>query len=223
VRVAADIQRLLVEIYDLDLAHDVRDFLVTRRAQLPAFARVGAAEQDEELLVASLPGELALTLFVDAAVLKRLEQSDPLSSLHAGNLADWWTVLEGVSHFAYVVHNAAHDRHVDRLELELQAEVDKYVGTLWLLRAQCPTHLPLKLHTLLFRRARIDPQRAAGRAGLYAAASRHAARFCRRVEQGVARARAAARGPLAGTAVSELRRFYRWSSARKLEHIAALG
>jgi len=222
-RIAADIQRLLVEIYDLDLEHDVRDFLVTRRARLPALARVGAAGQDEELLVAALPGELALTLFVDAPVLRRLAHSNPLRRLHAGNLADWWTVLEGVSHFAYVVHNATHDRHVDRLELELQAEVDKYVGTLWLLRAQHPTHVPLELHTLLFARTRIDSARAAGRIGLYAAASRHAARFCRRVEQGVARAREAARGPLAGAALNELRRFYRWSSARKLAHIAALG
>jgi hypothetical protein len=222
-RIVADIQRLLSEIYDLDLAHDARDFLVTRRARLPAFARVGASVQDEELLVAALPGELALTLFVDAAVLKRLARSNPLARLHAGNLADWWTVLEGVSHFVYVVHNATHDRDVDRLELELQAEVDKYVGTLWLLRAQCPTHLPLELHALLFARCRIDADRAAGRAGLYEAASRHASRFCRRLEHGVARARAAARAPLAATALSELRRFYRWSSARKLEHIAALG
>ncbi len=173
--------------------------------------------------MAALPDELALSLFVDGAVLKRLERSNPLACLTTDNLADWWTVLEGVSHFAYVVHNAAHDRAVDRLELELQAEVDKYVGTLWLLRAQHPAHLPLELHPLLFARTRIDPRLACGREGLYAAASRQASRFCRRVEHGLARARAAARAPLADGALSELRRFYRWPSARKLEHIAALG
>jgi hypothetical protein len=127
-----------------------------------------------------------------------------------------------VSHFLYVVHNATHDRDVDRLGLELQAEVDKYVATLWLLREQSPSHVPLELHPLLFERTRVDPERAGPHVDLYQAASRHAARFCRRVEHGLARARAFARAPLAGAALTELRRFYRWSSRRKLEHIASV-
>lgn len=217
-RVLADIQHLLAGIYDLDPGQDVRDFVVTRRAQLPPGADVGDESQDETLLVAALPGELALTLFLDAAVLRRLEQRDPLRRLGNDNLADWWTALEGVSHFLYVVHNANHDRDVDRLELELQAEVDKYVGTLFVLRAQEPAHRPLELHPLLFRRTRIDPLRAGSHVDLYAAATRQAARFCRRVERGLTRVRE----PIANAALSELRRFYRWSTRRKLEHIAAL-
>jgi hypothetical protein len=216
------VQRLLGEIYDLELTHDVRDFLVTRRKDLPPVARVGARGQDEELLVARLPGELALTLFLDAAVLRRLERHDPLDRLDADNVADWWTVLEGISHFAYVVHNAAHDREVDRLELELQAEVDKYVATALLLQRQAPGRLPLELHPLLFARTRIDRSRAGHRFGLYAAASRHADRFCRRLEKGLARAREAAARPFVSSQLGELRRFYRLGSTRKLELIAAL-
>jgi hypothetical protein len=214
-RVLADIQRLLAGIYDLDPGHDVRDFVVTRRAQLPAAID---ESQDETLLVAALPGELGMTLFLDAALLQRLEQHDPLAHLGNENLADWWTALEGVSHFLYVAHNANHDRDVDRLELELQAEVDKYVGTLLVLRAQAPAHRPLELHPLLFARTRIDPHRAGPHVHLYAAASREAARFCRRVERGLTKVR----GPFAQAALSELRRFYRWSTRRKLEHIAAV-
>jgi hypothetical protein len=221
-QLVAQIQRMLAEIYDLDLQHDARDFLVTRRSRLPVAARVGPDGQDEELLVAQFPGELAMTLFVDARVLRRLQQHDPLRHLNAGNVADWWTVLEGVSHFAYMIHNASHDRAVDRLELELQAEVDKYVATAWLLLRQSPRRLPLELHPLLFKRTRIDPGRAGTLYGLYAAASHHAARFCRRVESGLARAREAAARPLAATQMSELRRFYRLGSLRKLEHIASL-
>lgn len=217
-RVLADIQRLLVGIYDLEPALDVRDFVVTRRAQLPAEANVGAEAQDEALLVAALPGELAISLFLDAALLGRLEHHDPLARLDGDNLADWWTALEGVSHFLYLVHNATHDRDVDRLELELQAEVDKYVGTLFVLRSQAPVRRPFELHPLLFTRTRIDPQRAGTHVDLYAAASRQAARFCRKVEQGLTRVSE----PIANAALSELRRFYRWSSRRKLEHIAAL-
>jgi hypothetical protein len=61
----------------------------------------------------------------------------------------------------------------------------------------------------------VDPEAAAGRAGLYRTASTYAARFCRRVAAELAReTRGATRDLLA-----ELRRFYRWGNARKLRHI----
>jgi hypothetical protein len=36
-------------------------------------------------------------------------------------------MLEGVSHFLYVVWNASHHRQVTLLEMELQAEIDKFI------------------------------------------------------------------------------------------------
>jgi hypothetical protein len=215
-RVLAQIQRLLAEIYDLDVTHDVRDFLVTDRRRLPAAARANAAHQDEELLVAQDEDELVLSLYLDARVLARLARRDPLRQLDARNVADWWTVLEGVSHFVYLTHNARFDRPVDLLALELQAEVDKYVASLWLLRSQAPERLPLELHPLLFERTHIDRVRAGGRFNLYAAASRHAGAFCRRFERGLARAREAAARPFVTDQLRELRRFYRQGSAQKM-------
>lgn len=214
-KLLANIQRLLADIYDLETRHDVRDFLVTDRHQLPASAPRNEG-QDEELLVTQHRGELALSLFLDARVLARLARRDPLRRLDERNVADWWTVLEGVSHFVYLTHNAHFDKPVDLLELEMQAEVDKYVATLWLLRDQSPAHLPLELHPLLFERTRIDPARAGTRRNLYAAASRHAGAFCRRLERGLARARGIAAHPLAGAQLAELRRFYRLGSLQKI-------
>src|SRR5437762_13493477 len=87
-----------------------------------------------------------------------LAPEDPLRRLHAGNLADCWTALEGVSHFLYLAWNAGHDRPVSLLELEMQAEVDKYVVSYWLLRRQFPPRLPAQLPRMLFQRTRIDPR-----------------------------------------------------------------
>ncbi len=59
-------------------------------------------------------------------------------------MATWrtiWTALEGVSHFVYLAWNAGHDKPVSLLELEMQAEVDKYVGSYWLMRRQLPGSL----------------------------------------------------------------------------------
>ncbi len=62
-------------------------------------------------------------------------KSSPLVRLNESNVADYWTALEGVSHFHYFAWNAGHDKPVTLLELELQAEIDKYVASYLLLQA----------------------------------------------------------------------------------------
>jgi hypothetical protein len=219
------LQSLIAGIYDVSVAHDVYDFLVTDRTRLPLAARGGTAE--EELIVAQPADggdEVALSLYLDPALLNRLAREDPLVRLHAGNVADWWTALEGVSHFLYLAWNAGHDRPVSVLELEMQAEVDKYVASYWLLRQQSPQHFPAELRRLLFTRTRIDPRLAAGHAHLYREASRYAERFCTRLERTLSRTAGARTHAGAGGAVlAELRRFYRLTHARKRAHIEAIG
>ena len=220
------LQSLIGGIYDVSVAHDVYDFLVTDRQRLPAVARGGTAE--EELIVAQPAegdDEVALSLYVDPALLGRLSREDPLIRLHEGNVADWCTALEGVSHFLYLAWNAGHDKPVSLLELEMQAEVDKYVVSYWLLRRQSPQHFPAELRRLLFERFRVDPgAAAAGRAQVYREASRYAGKFCARLERLLARSRAALSGAAADDAVlAELRRFYRLTHARKRALIEAIG
>lgn len=207
------IARQLAGIYDVPLAHDLEAHLVRSRDALPGTLRQTVAE--EQLVVAQDGDTVFLGLYLAPALLERLGRADPLRALHGGNIGDYWTVLEGVSHFLYVAWNAGHDRPVSLLELELQAEVDKYVSSLWLLRAQDPRRFPAELHPLLFREACVDPLRAGERAPLYHHANRYAARFCRGLAQ-----RLRGRGPAALAAVTaDLRRFYRLDRNRKLRHI----
>jgi hypothetical protein len=99
----------------------------------------------------------------------------------------------------------------------MQAEIDKYVACFALLRRHEPHRFPAELHTLLFRRAQVDPRLAAGRESLYRRASRQASRFCARLEP---RLRALCRRE-DGAWLAELRRFYRLSDFGKLRHIDA--
>jgi hypothetical protein len=212
------LQDFIGGIYDVSVSHDVYDFLVTDRDRLPAVARADKAT-DEELIVAQPvdgdSGEIALSLYLDPELLARLDRADPMERLHDGNVADYWTALEGVSHFLYIAWNAGHDKPVSLLELEMQAEVDKYVGSYWLMRQQLPDRFPDELLRLLFERTRIDSRLAAGREGLYREASRYAEKFCRRLEQSLR----GARGRSQADILAELRRFYRLTNARKLAHI----
>jgi hypothetical protein len=208
----ASLQSALAEIYDLPATPDVREYLITR-AEL---GNIGEARpSDEQLIVAEEGDTLSMALYIDAAVLERLGRCDPCAGLTHENLADYLTAAEGVSHFVYVAWNTGHDKPVTLLELELQAEVDKYVLCAWLLREQGDGRFPRELHRALFERAHVDAVAAAGRIGLYHTASNYAARFCRHVGALLSLQRNGVTRDL----LAELRRFYRWGNVRKLRHI----
>lgn len=209
------IQGIVERTYDLDNAHRVTDFLVTN----PDFARgfgfrPGGTGGAEKVLIAQDDGRVDLAVYLDADVVSRLTDQDPLDSLHDGNLEAFWTALEGVSHFVYLVWNAARRRPVTRLELELQAEVDKFVTTALLVAAQQGGRVPADLHAWLFDLWRLDDSMAAEDADRYARANRYAGRYCRRLSRDYLRAGA-------GSLFPEIRRFYRFTQRRKLRHIDA--
>jgi len=210
------LQRLLETIYDAPCGHDVQDFLVTERRHLPAERRAEAAE--EELVLVEERWRAHLMLYIDAAVLARLRERDPLRVLNSGNIGDFWVALEGVSHFSCLMWNAGHTRGISLLDLELQAEVDKYVASFWLLRTQDPAHRPRELHHTLFVRTYVNPNLPAARQQIYAKATHYAARFCSALQSALLSSRVSQRRG----AIAMLRRFYRLTSAEKLRYIDAL-
>jgi hypothetical protein len=215
------LQQLIGGIYDVSVTHDVYDFLVTSRSHLPSAVRESTS--DEELIVAEGRDSVGVSLYLDPDLLNRLQRSSPLVTLNQENVADYWTALEGVSHFMYFAWNAGHDKPVTLLELELQAEIDKYVASYLLLRQQYPGRFPRELLHILFERTRIDPLLANGRESLYRAATRHAERFCRRLARSLSESGSAVTGSLLeGGVLAELRRFYRLTDARKVAHIERL-
>ena len=207
------IQDLIGGIYDVPIAHDVYDFLVTERPRLPQAAPQAASE--EELIIVEERDAVGVSLYLDPELLERLRRADPLEHLHAGNVADYWTALEGVSHFVYFAWNAGYDKPVSILELEMQAEIDKYVASFALLRRQSPQRFPAELMRLLFERTHVDPSLARGRQRMYRAASRYAEKFCRQLERGLRDSRT----ELGHDVLAQLRRFYRLSDGRKMAHI----
>jgi hypothetical protein len=211
------LQRLLETIYDAPSGHDVRDYLVTERRHLPRERREHAA--DEELVLVEQGRCNYVMLYIDSALLERLRERDPLRALDGGNIGDFWVALEGISHFSCLMWNAGYARGLSLLDLELQAEVDKYIVAFWLLRAQYPRHMPRELHHVLFVRTHVDPNLPPARQQLYSAATHYAARFCSALQSSLLSNRVAQRRG----AIAALRRFYRMTSAGKLKYIEALG
>lgn len=89
-----------------------------------------APRAPEELLVVEEADGLALGLYLDDSVIAAAAGADPhdrrprLTARAA--LAQVVCAAEGVSHFVYVATRAAAGRPVSLLELEVQAEVDKF-------------------------------------------------------------------------------------------------
>lgn len=209
-------QALLARLYDAPVAHDVADYLVSDRKRFAAL--VGAAADDaadEQVVVVQGRNDVRIGLYLDQQVLDRLERRDPLSSLDDGNLHDYCTALEGVSHFHYLMWSLAHGRSVSLLELELQADVDKYASALTLLTQQRDGQFPAALHTRLFDRVGYLPQLTAESRHRYEEANRHAARFCRSLEERFLRRRRSR--PEAW--LSELRRFFRCGRQEKMREV----
>jgi hypothetical protein len=212
------LQSLLERLYDVELNHDVYDFLITDGRSSPGV--------EEELLLAETreAGGLCgagVALYLDPQLLSRLENSDPQRALTERNLADYCTALEGVSHFVYSTWRLGRDLPVSLLELETQAEVDKYAVTVFLMGLQQAGArggaYPAEVHTRLFDRVSFDARLKPHQYERYRTAHRCAARFCLQLEQrfvsrGVARIEGLVR---------ELRKFYRLGSAQKLRY--ALG
>jgi hypothetical protein len=212
------LQSLLEQLYDVDSDYDVYDFLVTDRRALAGISpgndtRAG----EEELLLAETPEGAEVALYLDPKVLQRLEDANPVGALTEGNLADYCTALEGVSHFVYTTWRLERDLPVSLLELETQAEVDKYAVTVFLLGTQRGGGYPAEVHARLFDRVSFDQRLDADQYARYLTAHRSAAQYCRRLERrfvsrGVARIEAMVR---------ELRKFYRLGSTAKLNHALA--
>ncbi|MCC7259236.1 MAG: hypothetical protein IT486_12800 [Gammaproteobacteria bacterium] len=207
-----DLQCLLAALYGIDIGADVRDYLVTDSGALAPWS---AAVRDtaEQLFIEQGDGEVGLALYLEQALLDRLAADDPRRGLDGGNLADFCLALEGVSHFNYVAWNAARDTAVTLLELEMQAEVDKYACARVLLGAQATPAVEASLLDSLFDDPVFDPVLEPSALARYQDANRLAGRYCRCLQ-----ARYPAGAPPEAM-VRELRAFYRWSQPAKVSHI----
>lgn len=208
--VLGEIQARLERLYDVALPVQVQDYLLDGDA-----AAALAVSGDSMLVVQEEEGTLDVGVYVEPPSLERLSRRDPFTRLDGGNLADFCAATEEVSHFTYLVFCALHHRPVTRLELELQAEVDKFVTAALCLDAQGESD-PEALAVRLFERYRLKTGLDAESRERYETANALGGRYCRSLAR-----RYLGRDRQLGPMVTELRRFYRLPQVGKLESAAA--
>jgi hypothetical protein len=197
--------------YRLTPSLDVGDFLIdaSDRRELGA-----ARSAEEQLFVQEHDGELSMGLYLEPRALARLATHDPRRRLDDDNLGDFLLALEGVSHFVYLAHRAREERRVSAVELELQAEVDKWLVALLLTWDQNGAPLA-DLRARLFGNVRYLPDLSAEERDRYRLANDAANEYTLSLEHRYVRRRAVAE------MLTELRRFYQQGLTGKLDLIRA--
>jgi len=179
--ILSKIQRALSELYQLGSDYSVEDFYL-KSPIASADQILGHREGHEALYIQNNPDALNIGLYIDPAVIGRLEESRPFELIRETDLADFCVAVEGVSHFLYLVERAGDEKEITQLEMELQAEVDKYLLLALLHRLQTgapPNHLMQTLFEDFHWRtemSQVDLER-------YQEAHRLAAKFCASLDQ----------------------------------------
>lgn len=169
----------------------------------------------EQLLISQENNIVYVTLYLDRSILSALEEHDPQKLLNGNNLNAYCVALEGISHFLYLAWRAGHQRSVTQLELELQAEIDKYLFTSLLFLRQY-NHDRIDPHELLFEQVSFHSDLNAVENSRYLTANRYAAKYCTALKPGL---RPEGMTP---SLTNELRRFYRLPLRDKLRRIDTL-
>jgi hypothetical protein len=168
---AARIQGALERLYGLDRVADVADFAS------------GTEPGDREALLLREADDGAIELRV---LLPCIESGGSARESAGGNadvrLDTLCQIIEGVSHFVYVVERARVRREATHLELEMQAEVDKWVVLAASMHAFDATGSAL-LRARLYERVRFSHDEATELGQRYRVANEAAHRFVRRLER----------------------------------------
>jgi hypothetical protein len=183
---ATTVQEALERVYRLERVVDVGDFV----------QGVGEGERESVLLRESDDGALEMSV-----QLPRLQDEAGLDGL--------CQIIEGVSHFVYLVERARSQRTATQLELEMQAEVDKW---LMLAGAMRPFDVDrsARLRERLYERVTFTQDPASETGERYRVANDVAHAFVRRLE------RLYVHGGRFAAMRSELRQFFQQGQEEKL-------
>jgi hypothetical protein len=206
------LQAALEGLYRLEGPVRAGDFAIGPEL-VDRFVGAGASGSKREALVVASDGRSAdIGLYVQPSLLLGAEHFVARAERAVRHWIDegldaFCVALEGVSHFLYFTFCGHRlERPVSQLELELQAEVDKFL-TLRLVFG-----LP-DLVERLYGQVRFDAGLDEEETARYRTANRHAARYARWLDRQIGRGRADA-------AILDARALYRAPLPVKLERIA---
>lgn len=206
------IQKNLETIYEISVSQNIHDFLITDKKLAEILANKFIEEDSlEQLLVSTRDDCLDISLYLDHDLVNRLGNAYPSQNTDITDLHDFWVALEGVSHFLYLVWNATYDRPVSQLELELQAEVDKFVSATAVIGLEKDNAFMHEIWSLLFCQPQFNDKLEKDNLLRYQKANAYASQYCLNLME--------MQKQTTKCLHNELRRFYRLNQHAKISRI----
>ena len=173
------IQESIASVYETPVDFSVEDFLITDLASLGRTPHTQTYNTPETLYVQETEDNLDVSLFIDKEVIEFLINRSSVDNWDFNAIKGYLFALEGVSHFQYLIWNAERKKSVTLFELELQAEVDKYVLASIMIAKQRDGCIPKDLYGYLFDAVSFRTELTPQVASRYRDANHYAAKYCR--------------------------------------------
>jgi hypothetical protein len=211
------VQQQFQSIYQLPQDLSIEDYLINQETldtmREEQCDLLSTAHHRGFMLLLTEGDELQVGIYLHNQLINNLRRHNPLQGLHEKNIGDFCIMIEEVSHFLYTTWKARHDIKMTRLEIELQAEVDKFV----LCSLYCAQHpdstYSLPLMELLFEGYHFEKNLSEESRQRYHTASRLARHYCHFLDRNYIKDNHLPQ------MIKEIRQFYRFSQTDKISHI----
>lgn len=207
------VQTHLESLYGIGLGHRVEDYLIGHE-EVTKYVKAQNKLPKELFLVRKAKEDtVEIALFLDRKLLTNLNCNDPFISLNDNNLSDFCIAIEGVSHFVYYLWKAQQNMNLTQLEMELQAEIDKFLMLSFFLQVDGKFVFSNQLLEVLFDNFELIESMTPEAQGRYITASNLASRFCYNLKNKFRDATQITE------LVNEIRLFYSLTQEQKISYI----
>lgn len=209
------VQNQLESLYGIGIRERVEEFIIGKDEALDLLQPPSEIKIPKELFLVRESQEdmVEVALFLDQKLIHNLEKNDPFESLNRENLSDFCILIEGISHFVYYLWKAHKEIPITQLEMELQAEIDKFLMLFFYLRSDNQNMSSESFFKALFEDFQLFAELSEQEKERYQTASDLACRYCYQLQQKYQNNQEITQ------MLEEIRAFYKWSQSAKIKHI----
>jgi len=181
------IQNIIEKIYKVKTFLDVENYLIheplSNTLTNQKSCKIKSKSSKGYLLISQDGEELKLALYLGKETVSNLKNIHLQKDFRSSNLSDFFLATEEISHFIYAVWNAMNNRQITIFEMELQAEVDKYITAIFYSSSINSGRVPAKnIKKKLFEDSVLNQDLLSEERERYRDANRMAMKYCHYLE-----------------------------------------
>ncbi len=212
------IQKIIEKIYKVETFLDVENYLIheplSNTLTNQDSCNIKSQSSKGYLFISQDGEELKLALYLGRETISNLKNIHLQKDFRSSNLSDFFLATEEISHFIYAVWNAMNNRQISIFEMELQAEVDKYIAAIFYSSSINSGRVPAKnIKKQLFEDSVLNPDLLSEERERYRDANRMAMKYCHYLESNYLRKNDIP------SLLKNIRHFYRLGQNGKIGHI----